>query len=143
MQICTTPHADNHASTRPLIFFTGRMPFLPLSQQRQSNQSINVGHSSYCMLLVAVARSSSGGVAVYHMLPVLWITSHFPRVCPMAEWRCNATDAQPLCNRTYNLTPYCVIFVASCPRGHHEGTVFSISCFLVSFHYFFSVPDTL
>jgi len=27
---------DNHASTPPLSFFTGRMPFLPPNQQRQS-----------------------------------------------------------------------------------------------------------
>jgi len=35
MQVCTTLQTDNHAST-PLLFFTGRMPFLPPNQQRQS-----------------------------------------------------------------------------------------------------------
>ena len=35
MQVCTSLQADNHASTPPL-FFTGRMPFLPPNQQRQS-----------------------------------------------------------------------------------------------------------
>jgi len=29
MQVCTSLQADNHASTPPLSFFTGRMPFLP------------------------------------------------------------------------------------------------------------------
>jgi len=29
---------DNHASTPPLSFFTGRMPFLPPNQQRQSTE---------------------------------------------------------------------------------------------------------
>jgi len=29
---------DNHASTPPHSFFTGRMPFLPPSQQRQSTE---------------------------------------------------------------------------------------------------------
>jgi len=29
MQICTSPQTDNHASTLPLKFFTGQMPFLP------------------------------------------------------------------------------------------------------------------
>jgi len=29
---------DNHASTPPLCFFTGRMPFLPPNQQRQSTE---------------------------------------------------------------------------------------------------------
>ena len=30
MQVCTSLQTDNHASTPPLSFFTGRMPFLPL-----------------------------------------------------------------------------------------------------------------
>jgi len=29
MQVCTSLQTDNHASTSPLSFFTGRMPFLP------------------------------------------------------------------------------------------------------------------
>jgi len=29
---------DNHASTPPLSFFAGRMPFLPPNQQRQSTE---------------------------------------------------------------------------------------------------------
>jgi len=28
MQVCTSLQTDNHASTPPLKFFTGRMPFL-------------------------------------------------------------------------------------------------------------------
>jgi len=28
MQVCTSLHTDNHASTPPLSFFAGRMPFL-------------------------------------------------------------------------------------------------------------------
>jgi len=35
MQVCTLLQTDNHAST-PSLFFTGRMPFLPPNQQRQS-----------------------------------------------------------------------------------------------------------
>jgi len=35
-QVCTSLQTDNHASTSLLIFFTGRMPFLPPNQQRQS-----------------------------------------------------------------------------------------------------------
>jgi len=34
VQICTSLQTDNHASTPPLLFFTGRMPFLPPNQQR-------------------------------------------------------------------------------------------------------------
>ena len=37
MQVCTSLQTDNHANTPPL-FFTGRMPFLPPNQQRQSTE---------------------------------------------------------------------------------------------------------
>jgi len=40
MQVCTLLLTDNHANTSPLSFFTGRMPFLPLNQQRQSTDGI-------------------------------------------------------------------------------------------------------
>jgi len=38
MQVCTSLQTDNHASTPPLKFFTGRMPFLPPNQQHQSTE---------------------------------------------------------------------------------------------------------
>jgi len=38
MQVCTSLQTDNHASTQSVSFFTGRMPFLPLNQQRQSTE---------------------------------------------------------------------------------------------------------
>jgi len=38
MQVCTSLQTDNHASTPPLSFFTGLMPFLPPSQQHQSTE---------------------------------------------------------------------------------------------------------
>jgi len=41
MQVCTLLQADNHASTPPLKFFTGRMPFLSHNQQRQSTEGAN------------------------------------------------------------------------------------------------------
>ena len=41
MQVCTSLHTDNHASTPPLSFFTGWMPFLPPNQQRQSTEGID------------------------------------------------------------------------------------------------------
>jgi len=36
VQVCTLFQTDNHASTPPLSFFAGRMPFLPPNQHRQS-----------------------------------------------------------------------------------------------------------
>ena len=38
MQVCTSLQTDNHTNTPPLSFFTGRMPFLPPNQQRQSTE---------------------------------------------------------------------------------------------------------
>jgi len=40
MQVCTSLQTDNHTNTSPLSFFTGRMPFLPPNQQRQSTKGI-------------------------------------------------------------------------------------------------------
>jgi len=46
MQVCTSLQTDsNNASTPPLTFFTGRMPFLPPNQQHQST-----GGNSYNLL---------------------------------------------------------------------------------------------
>ena len=42
MQVCISLHTDNHASTPPLKFFTGRMPFLPPNQQHQSTEGKKV-----------------------------------------------------------------------------------------------------
>ena len=42
MQLCTSLQTDNHASTPPLSFFTGRMPFLPPNQRSQSTEGIIV-----------------------------------------------------------------------------------------------------
>jgi len=38
MQVSTSLQTDNHANSPPLSFFTGRMPFLPPDQQRQSTE---------------------------------------------------------------------------------------------------------
>jgi len=38
MQVCISIQTDNHASTPPLKFFTGWMPFLAHKQHRQSTE---------------------------------------------------------------------------------------------------------
>jgi len=48
MQVCISLQTDNHASTPPLSFFTGWMPFLPPNQQHQSTEGI-VLLSSCCI----------------------------------------------------------------------------------------------
>ena len=45
MQLCTSLQTDNHASTPPLSFFTGRMPFLPPNQQRQGTEGTWKAHN--------------------------------------------------------------------------------------------------
>jgi len=63
MQVWTSLQTDNHASTSPLSFFTGRMPFLPPNQQRQSTEGkytenitkINPGNTT-----TGVARLENG-----------------------------------------------------------------------------------
>ena len=42
MQICISLQTGNHASTPPLKFFTGRMPFLPPNQQRHYKMKTNL-----------------------------------------------------------------------------------------------------
>jgi len=44
MEVCTSLQTDNHASTPPLSFFTGWMPFLPPNQQRQSTEGNLADH---------------------------------------------------------------------------------------------------
>jgi len=54
MQVCTSLQADNHASTPPLSFFTGRMPFLPPNQQCQSTEGTTV---HYRMNTITISRN--------------------------------------------------------------------------------------
>jgi len=42
MQVCTLLQTDDHASTSPLKFFTGWMPFLPPNQQHQSTEGTHL-----------------------------------------------------------------------------------------------------
>ena len=57
MQVCTLLQTDNHASTPPLSFFTGRMPFLPPNQQRQSTEGINQTESKKQKLVTLVTHT--------------------------------------------------------------------------------------
>ena len=62
MQVCTSLQTDNHASIPPLSFFTGRMPFLPPNQQRQSTEGrrqVEVVKKTY---LIQQGRTASKNV---------------------------------------------------------------------------------
>jgi len=43
MQVCTSLQTDNHTSIHHSVF-TGRMPFLPPNQQRQSTEGPNISN---------------------------------------------------------------------------------------------------
>jgi len=57
-----------------------------------------------CMLSMAVARSSSGGVAIRYVLPVLWTTSYLHIMGHMPECRCN-TGTASRCSTLYQVIP--------------------------------------
>jgi len=52
MQVCISLQTDNHASTSPLSYFTGRMPFLLPNQQRQSTESKFVSTRMHRLLFI-------------------------------------------------------------------------------------------
>jgi len=66
MQVCTSLQTDNHASTPPLSFFTGRMPFLPPNQQRQSTEGILHQH------LNTIRKQYQKGVMTFQTEQILW-----------------------------------------------------------------------
>ena len=45
MQVCTLRRSDNHASTIPLSFFTGWMPFLLPNEQCQRTEDLTLNYS--------------------------------------------------------------------------------------------------
>jgi len=97
MQVCTLLQTDNHASTSPLSFFTGRMPFLPPNQQHQSTESkkrvihlssIHLERSdcNYCIssekLQQETALTGQPVDATDRSLVVqTWVHSYTPSVC--------------------------------------------------------------
>ena len=68
MQVCTSLQTDNHASTPPLRFFTGRMPFLPPNHQRQSTEGTNlielIGQSNTIVACTATSAQCCAKTAV-------------------------------------------------------------------------------
>jgi len=66
--ICkSAPHADNHANIPPLIFFTGRMPFLTPNQQRQSTE---------------VTSHQTPKIKHVHVLVLIWEQLQMPMTTP-------------------------------------------------------------
>jgi len=69
MQVCISLQTDNQASTPPLKFFTGRMPFLPPNQQRQSTEGIIIYYLfiNHCINLLTEFRYQCS----------IWFTSNY------------------------------------------------------------------
>jgi len=55
VQVCTSLQTGNHASTSPLSFFTGRMPFLSPNQQHQSTE----GKKSHLFSIPEIPRAEN------------------------------------------------------------------------------------
>jgi len=65
MQVCISLQTDNHASTLPLSFFTGLMPFLPPNQQHQSTDGNKEDvQSSWWRGTVVERRSLAGELSL-------------------------------------------------------------------------------
>jgi len=72
MQVCTSLQTDNHASTPPLSFFTGRMPFLPPNQQSQSTEgSLKVLEFKSCKLQAMKILENEGGPWKFLISPII------------------------------------------------------------------------
>jgi len=67
MQVCTSLQTDNHASTPPLSFFTGWMPFLPPNQQRQSTEGSLLFTELYIIRSELSRRMLSSTLAQKHL----------------------------------------------------------------------------
>ena len=59
MQVCTSFQTDNHASTPPLSFFTGRMHFLPPNQQCQSTDWQLIRKHQWLFCFLNIERKSN------------------------------------------------------------------------------------
>ena len=90
MQVCTLLQTDNHASTQTLSFFTGRMPFLPPNQQRQSNKQpwchkLNIQHG-HCSLVGPDCNNSQASAACNgYSYPHQHPTAQFFFALPVAQ----------------------------------------------------------
>jgi len=62
MQVCTSLQTDNHVSTPPLSFFTGRVPFLSPNQQCQSTVPNLMSLGSPVMKLWMAVQNAENGV---------------------------------------------------------------------------------
>ena len=84
LQVCTSLQTDNHASTPPLSFFTGWMPFLPPNQQCQSTEN-SKRHSCHKILIGSCHDQLSARLWVACL--VTWSTDWLAHACLTGEYR--------------------------------------------------------
>ena len=71
MQLCASLRTDNRASTPPLSFFTGRMPFLPPNQQRQSTEGKVVAIIIIIIIIVHSAADVDSGMLTAELMMLI------------------------------------------------------------------------
>ena len=72
MQVCTLLQTDNHASTPPLSFFTGWMPFPPPNQQCHRTEGLQRGQiQTRPMLLLMLTKPHHNGFGSSRVVSVL------------------------------------------------------------------------
>jgi len=75
MQVCTSLQTDNHASTPPL-FCTGRMPFLPPNQQRQSTKGIaKIRKNEHKQTMTSHFNKRLNTETAWHAMPVIILST--------------------------------------------------------------------
>ena len=103
MQVCTLLQTDNHASTPPLSFFTGRMPFLPPNQQWQST----IGRlEQKCFQLMTKSTGRPQQLQLY--LQPVPCSRCGDRESPVAENVCSAEWQVTLCGPTWHVSSHIV-----------------------------------
>jgi len=90
IQVCTSLQTDNHASTPTTQVFTGRMPFLPPNQQRQSTEGSRKSACSKCPSSAAMQARS----LLRHSLTAVSITRR-SRPSHTSSTRCRSSSTRP------------------------------------------------
>ena len=114
MQACTSLQTDNHTSTPPLSFFTGRMPFLPPNQQHQSTEgTVTANMQTICTSIhttsttphnrvLLLIKSAQPPKAKLHFLYILYKMLH---LC-VTQWkRLKCSIIKQMNSRDYHTNP--------------------------------------
>ena len=103
VDLCFVYHSST--SCREVEYFDDRVH---LSVSIYVEVHVQSSPNFWSMLLLTVAQSSSGGVIIHYVLPVLWMTSYLHNVQKQATWKdyYYATSVQRPLSRTTWLSRY-------------------------------------